>query len=465
MNGVLVGRAGRPYVAVLMTSIAPATDPAAVTSRSSTYAWYVVAVLTLANVSSNVDRQILALLVVPIQRDLGLTDTQMSYLGALPFAVFYSLMGLPIARLADSTNRRNVIAGGIALWSLMTSLCGLAGSFGRLMLARIGVGVGEAALQAPATSLLADYFPPARLSGAMSVYALGNFLGSGLAYFIGGWIVGLVAERDVWTWPLVGTLRPWQTVFFIVGLPGLLVALLLLTVREPRRAATAGAKVGATLSELFLYVRSRLRVFVCHHLGFACSVSVNFALAFWLATFLVRKHGWSSAEAGMIQGLLTMPIGVVSVIAGGRLADAFIARGYADGGMRVGIIGAAGMLVSATAYPLVSSRAACIAWLAVVNVFAALPWGAAPAAIAALVPARMRAQGVALFVFVLSVFSGFIGPWSVATITDNVFHSKAAIPYSLAIVNVVGMTLAIVLLSAGLRSYREAIAISETARN
>jgi MFS family permease len=456
----LVVHDGTAYVARRMTASSTAPTPAYLPQRSSAYAWYVVAVLTVANVSSNVDRQILALLVGPIQRDLGLSDTQMSYLGAVPFAVFYSLMGLPIARLADSTNRRNVIAVGIGVWSIMTALCGLAGSYSRLLLARVGVGVGEAALQAPAASLLADYFPPARLNSAMSVYALGNFLGSGLAYFVGGWIVGLVSARSAWTWPLVGELRPWQTVFIIVGLPGLLIALLLLSVREPTRSD--GGKGRASLSDLFLYVRSRLRAVVCHHLGFALSVSVNFGIAFWLATMLVRKFGWTYARAGMVQGTMTMTVGVMAVVVGGRLADLIVARGRSDGPLLVGIIAAAGMLVSATAYPLAATPAVCVAWLVVVNFFAALPWGAAPAAVAALAPPRMRAQAVALFVFVLSLFSGFVGPWSVAALTDHVFRSKAALPYSLAIVNVIGMTLAIAFLTSGLRAYREAIARSET---
>src|SRR5262245_52884570 len=130
---------------------------------SANYAWYVVAVLTLANVCALVDRQILSLLVVPIRRDLGLTLTQTSYLAGVPFAVFFTLMGIPIAVLADRGNRRTIIAAGIALWSFMTAACGLAGTFGRLMLARIGVGVGEASLLAPGTSLIADYFDNRRL--------------------------------------------------------------------------------------------------------------------------------------------------------------------------------------------------------------------------------------------------------------------------------------------------------------
>jgi MFS family permease len=423
---------------------------------SSRYAWYVVAVLTLANVAGWIDRQILTLLVVPIRRDLGISLTEMSYLIGLPFAIFYTFMGLPIARLADRSNRRNIIAGGIALWSIMTALCGLAGSYARLLLARIGVGVGEAALAPPAASLLADYFPRERLSTAMSVYSLGIFLGSGLAYVIGGWVVGLVSAQEVWTWPVLGALRPWQTVFIAVGLPGLLIALLMLTVREPARGAAPGPPV--SLTELFAYVRHNARSYVTLSGGFALSASVNIGIAAWLATFLIEAHGWTAARAGVVQGTLTMTVGVAGVLLGGRVADEFVRRGFVDGPLRVGVIGSAGMLVAATAYPLVGSPQAAVAWLAVVNLFAAFPWGAASAAAAELVPRPMRAQGVALHFFVVSLVSSALGPWAVAVLAEHVFGRDSALGYALAAVNVIGMGAAILLFTTGMAAYRRTVA-------
>src|SRR5438105_8547918 len=162
----------------------------------SRYAWYVVGVLTLANVPGFLDRQVLSLLVPAIERDLHISDTQMSYLIGLSFSVFYTVLGLPIAWWADRANRRNIMAAGVTLWSVMTMLSGLMATYPRLLVARIGVGVGEATLNAPSVSLIADYFPGERVSLAMSVWSLGTFLGSGLAYFIRGWIVGLATAGD-----------------------------------------------------------------------------------------------------------------------------------------------------------------------------------------------------------------------------------------------------------------------------
>ena len=199
---------------------APPVTPPPVTAGphrllTSGQAWYVVVVLTLANVSGFVDRQILSLLVEPIKRDLGVSDTQVSLLMGLSFAVFYSLLGIPIGRLADRTSRRAIVAVGAALWSLLTALSGIARTFGQLFVMRVGVGVGEATLGPSAVSLIADAFPRERRGTAMSVYMLGTFLGSGIAYALGAWVVALTANQAPWQWPLVGEIRPWQSVFFV----------------------------------------------------------------------------------------------------------------------------------------------------------------------------------------------------------------------------------------------------------
>ncbi len=215
-----------------------ATAPAAYPPRR--YAWFVVGVLTLAYIFSFIDRQILSLMVGPIQHDLEIGEKQMSLLMGASFAVFYTFFGIPLGRLADTRSRRGLIAVGIALWSFMTAGCGLARTFWQLALMRMGVGVGEASLSPSAYSLISDYFPPERRSTAMSVYSMGIYLGSGLAFILGGFITLLVSGRDTTPLPWIGELRSWQIVFLAVGLPGLLVALLLLTVREPvRRGALA----------------------------------------------------------------------------------------------------------------------------------------------------------------------------------------------------------------------------------
>lgn len=428
---------------------APAPASAAPDSR---YAWYVVGVLTLANVSGFLDRQVLSLLVPAIEHDLGITDTQMSYLIGLSFSVFYTVLGLPIAWWADRGSRRAILVTGVTLWSVMTMLSGLARSYGRLLLARIGVGVGEATLNAPSVSLIADYFPRERVGLAMSVWSLGTFLGSGLAYFIGGWVVGAVTAAGGMALPIIGPLRPWQVVFVLVGAPGFVIALLMSTVRDPRGPRVATARTdGPTLVR---HVRSNLRTFVSVGVGFALSAAVNFGIAAWLATFLIRTYGWTPARAGVVQGILTMTVGVGGTLAGGRAANWLVRRGYRDAPLRIGIVGAVGMIVSASAYALMPNAALAVAWLVVVNFFAAFPWGPASAAAAEINPPEIRTQGAALYFFVLSLVSGTLGPTAVAFFTDTVFGYPLALRYSLVIVNIIGMSLTIALLAFGMEAYR-----------
>lgn len=423
-------------------------------ARGSAYSWYVAFVLALASISANVDRQILNLLVRPIERDFGITDTQMSYLQGLAFALFYTILGLPIAWLADRKSRRNLIAAGTALWSLFTTLSATAKTYARLLALRVGVGVGEATLSAPGVSLLADYFERSQLGRAMSIYALGIFFGSGLGYFIGAWVVGLVDVAGTLHLPVLGDIRPWQSAFVAVGLPGFVIALLFLTVREPARQASAQTQ--ARFSDLMRYVSRNRRTYITHSVGFGVWAMVNYGIAAWIPTLFKRTYGWPESDTGRVMGILTMTIGVLGVLAGGWVADGIDRRGRIDGPWLVGIAGAAGMLISATLFPLAPTAGVAFAGLAIVNFFAAFPWGAASAAAAEMAPPHLRAQGAALYFFVSSLLSGVLGPTSVALFTDHVFGSDG-VRYSLAANTAIGMAITLALFAAGLGSYRRTV--------
>ena len=200
------------------------------TERGGPASWYALGVLMLAYMVSVADRQVLSLLVTPIRADLGISDTGISLLGGIAFALFYTGMALPIAYVSDRRSRRTVIAIGIATWSAMTVLCGLARSFWQLLLARIGVGVGEAALGPAAHSLIFDLFPPHQVGRAIAIFTIGSSVGVGAALLFGAGAVKLIAEMSPTALPLVGTLRPWQLVFVLIGLPGLLVAVMAMAI-------------------------------------------------------------------------------------------------------------------------------------------------------------------------------------------------------------------------------------------
>ena len=239
--------------------------------KGDLYRWYVVGVLTFAYLVSFLDRQILALMVGPIQEDLMLSDTQMSLLMGLAFSIFYIFMAVPLGRLADNSVRRNIIVGGVTLWSLMTAACGLAGSYWHLFLARMGVGVGEASLTPSATSMIADYFPSGARGKALATYNAGVSLGTGFAMVFGGMVITYVSTSERHVLPVVGGVAAWQYVFFLVALPGLLVVLLMLTVREPARQETSLAAQNLTFRDVLTYLYGRRRMYVPLFLG----MSVN----------------------------------------------------------------------------------------------------------------------------------------------------------------------------------------------
>lgn len=429
------------------------------------YAWYVVAVLMVIYVFSFVDRQILSLLVGPIRRDLGISDTQMSLLMGFSFAVFYTFFGIPLGRLADSRSRRGIIAAGLVLWSLMTAACGLAQRFWHFLLLRMGVGVGEAALSPAAYSLITDSFPRHRLATAISVYSMGIYIGSGLAYLLGGVVVGLASGQELWQLPVLGAIRPWQVVFFVVGLPGVLMTLVLLTVKEParrglRRVRQADGTMRAQetpLSEVVAYIKRNWRTFACHNLGFALLSFSSYGAGAWIPAFLIRTYGMSAQQAGIWYGIIVMVAGTLGIVSGGRLADWLALRGYRDAKMRAGLIAAVVWAPTGILFPLMPEGSWALLLLVPTVFTASMPFGCAPAAIQEMMPNAMRGQASALYLFVVNLIGLGLGPTAVAMTTDYVFGDDLAVRYSLLLVAVFAHVASAVLLWLGLRPFRDSL--------
>lgn len=421
-------------------------------------AWYAVFVLTVVYVLAFIDRTILSLLVAPIRADLGLSDTEISLLHGFAFAIFYTTLGVPIALLADRMNRRNIIAIGLAFWSLATAACGLARSFGQLFLARVGVGVGEAALSPSAYSMIADYFPPDRLSRAVAIYTVGAFAGSGLAFLIGGAVVGSVTTAGSTTLPLVGEVAAWQLVFFIVGLPGLPLALWMLTVREPlRRRAPDTGTLRAALATSLRYMRANWQVYGSHFLGFSLLGLMFNAATTWLPAYLMRVHGLTPADSGLWLGSILLVAGVAGVLGGGWLGDRLVAAGRSDGTMRVGIYAALGALPFAASATLAPSLPLALALTAGLLFTTTLPYGAAAAALQIVTPGRMRATASAIYLCILNLAGIGLGPVLVALATDRLFGDDLAVGKSLALVGACCAPLAALVIAWGLPHFRRTV--------
>ena len=424
-------------------------------ARASTaYAWFVVSILLTAYIFSFVDRQILSLLVGPIRKDLDISDTEMSLLLGLSFALFYTLCGIPLGRMADTRSRRGLIAAGIVVWSLMTAACGLAKQYWHLFVARIGVGVGEAALSPAAYSMIADYFPREQRATAISVYSMGIYLGSGLALLLGGLVVKFASAQGMVDLPVVGATRPWQVVFFILGIAGIVFSLAFLLVREPPRTGIAAGSHAST-REVMAYIRKNRRTVICHNLGFALIAFTSYGATSWVPSFFVRVHDWDIAHVGLVYGGIVTVFGASGIVIGGRLADWWGRQGKTDATLRVAILAAIGSLPFGVLFPLMPTPELAAIMLSPAVFFLSMPFGVGPAAIQEIMPANMRGQASAVYLFVVNLIGLGFGPTAVALFTDFVFKDDMAVGYSLLVVGTASQLVAILCLSLGLAAYRE----------
>ena len=407
------------------------------TPASLTYAWYVVAVLLVAQAFSFLDRMIMGLLVGPIRESFQISDTQYSLLAGLAFSLFYAIMGLPLARIADRSSRRNLIVAGIAVWSFMTAACGLAKGYWSLFVARIGVGIGEATLGPAAYSMIADYFPKSVLGRALSVYMIGVTLGSGFAYMLGGAVVGYVEGMDTIMMPVVGEIEGWQLTFFVVGLPGLLVSLLMLTtVREPVRTGIVTPEA-VPVSEVADYLWQRRRAYGGHILGISIFIMVVYALNLWGPTYFIRTFGYTRPEAGWVFGLVMIGAGTAGLLLAGTLSDRLVSKGIHDAYVKIILFSMVAMIPSAATLAFLESDLLAIVFMSLAVFFSAFQGGLAGGTLQLMTPNRMRGQVMAVYGLSSNLIGLGLGPTVIAMTTDYVFGYDGAIGKSIALCAVI----------------------------
>jgi MFS family permease len=420
----------------------------------SGWAWFAVAALMVAYTSSFIDRQILTLLVQPIRADLTITDTQFSLLAGIAFSLFYTVMGVPLARLADRGSRRWIIFWGIVVWSVMTVACGLANSFWALFAARIGVGIGEAALSPAAYSMISDYFPPRQRARALAVYSMAPYLGAGLALMIGGAVIDIIAQAGAMKLPFVGELAPWQQTFVLVGAPGLLIAALFVVVREPPRQGVVKSGVQAGVLG---YMWSRKSTFYMLIFAFSIFGMAGISYLAWAPAVLIRQHGMTPAEVGFAYGLVLLAAATPGVLVGGWLTDMFAGKGRTDAPVRVAILALVSSIPFAIAMPLMSDRDQALAALAGFSFFAGVMNSLPATALQAVAPNQLRAQITAIYFLIGNLISLGLGPTVVAAISDNWLGGDQRIGLSLAIVSGATITVAALMLTRALKPFRDSV--------
>ncbi|MBS0418753.1 MAG: MFS transporter [Proteobacteria bacterium] len=422
---------------------------------SGRYAWYVLVVFFIAAILSYTDRLVLNLLVDPIRRDIHISDTQVSLLQGAAFAVVYSIISLPLGRFADTHNRRNVLIAGVLIWSVATALCGFAGSFGEMFVARIGVGVGEACLAPAIMSMIPDYFPENRRGTAYGVFLTGMAMGGGAAIMIGGTLFDGFESGRLGGLPGVGHMVPWRAVLVALSVPGFLMAGLMMTVREPVRQGKLSANAGApsSFAETMGYFRKNSRTFGYLFAAFALENLPAFGIPAWIPSIFTRQFGMTLQAVGTVLGTVSLIGSGIGSILGGVVSDWLVPKGGTDVGLRL-VVWLSIATVPLLVFPILPDTR----WiLGVYLVYLILNSMAATAGVTAMqnaVPSDMRGLSVAMQAFLYMIVGLGLGPTSMALVTDYVFHDSKAVGMAIFVVATPVTVATIVLIWLSLGHYR-----------
>lgn len=418
-------------------------------TRSLGAAWWMVAVLFLLYVFSWIDRLIVAMLVTPIKAHLLLSDVQVSMITSTSFAIFYAIFGIPLGWAADRYSRRWIIFGGVTVWALATTACGFAQSYEALLVGRIFVGVGEAALLPAAYSLISDAFPSRLLTRATSTFQMAGKVGSATAFGLGGLAIAYATGLTGLHIPFHGPVQPWQLVMMMVGLPGIIVALLLFTFPDPGRKRDVRV-AGADKNEIRTFVSANWRLLGLMLVGTSCLAICGYSMTNWVPAYIERHFGWQPAQYGLALSMMNL-VSALSLVVNGWIVDKLFSRGMTDAHLRfyswiiLGFLPVIAYMFFAT-NPYVFLACYCVAQ------FITVPFMVYVSSVMALIaPATIRARMLASFLFVFTILGLGAGPAIVASLTQYVFRDEAALGQSLAVVVIAGAVIALVSFRMALR--------------
>ena len=420
---------------------------------------YCLSLLFVAYIFSFIDRSILTLLVGPIREDFGITDFQFSLLQGAAFSLLYTVAGLPLGRLADRYSRKLIVSGSVLFWSLATAAGGITKNYTQLFIARMAVGAGEAGLAPPAYSLILDSFRPRHVGFAMSIYKLAVKVGAGVALIVGGFLFDYFDAIGPTQWPVIGEVQPWQATMISVGLPGVLLSLLLLTMHEPSRkglAAGTTAQDNIPLSEVGRYMWARKRVYLTLFLGASMMAMAGYGTLAWYPELFARHYGMSKGEAGLAYGTVILVAGSLGVMLGAWFANWLRDRGYTDCWVRVCFFTSLIAIPLMVAAPLTGSATWNLVLLWPGALMAGSYLGVLAVSFVVITPNQMRGQITAVYLFVTNILGMAIGTSVLAAFTDFLFQDDALLHYSVATACAVFYPLAALFFWLCMPAYREA---------
>ncbi len=419
--------------------------------------WYAVGVLALTTAFAHLDQGIFGLVIQRIIEDFSLTDTQASLLLGPAFASVYVIVGIPLSPLIDHWVRKHIIAIGVTVWSLATAACGLANSFAQLFTMRMLVGAGESVNGATSYSIVSDYFPRKMLPGAVYRLQIGAVAGNGLSLLLGASMIYIIAAIGTPSLPLIGELRPWQVVLMAVGLPGVLVALLLTTMKEPPRRNFCRSMVSSTpVIGALRYMWLHVTVFGPLFLGLTLG-ALDAGGRAWGAPFFERTYGWGPETYGLVGGLVFIGAMLLGLWLGSRWIDRLQARGHLDAPFRIIIYARALNIPFAIAMPIMPTPELSMACYAATFMLLGMNGPMMNAVMLIVTPSALRGQVMALYLFIYTIIGSGLGPVITAVTTDYVFSSPDDLRWSILLLHMVFLPAALAATLLGWKPYRREV--------
>ena len=431
-------------------------EPEKINYPSRRAGYSAVAVMTLAQVFAFIDRQIPAMLVEPIKQDFNLNDSQIALLGGAAFSIFYAIMALPIGYAVDRYKRVNVLGTGIFVWSLMTTLAGLANSFGRLFGARIGVAVGEAVMAPVSVSLVSDYFPQNKQGKPMGVITAGVYLGIGATLIGGGYLIDYLTDIGGITIPGIGYFKPWQATFLLVGIPGILISIAAFMLHEPKRLGLSKMQDNSKPINIFSHLKTNKITLFPMFGGLIFMALIFYSFTFWAPSMMVRTYDLSLTEVGFTLGIITIIASILGTISSGTVVDYLRSKGHSDAPIRTGMFACIFATPAICLAPIVDNLF--LTWV-LIGIYLFFISSFAPIgllAVSGISGNEVKGQMAAVHAFLMMAFGLSLGPQITAFFTDFVLMDESKLGYAMALTGALVLPVAAIFFKISSSSYQKA---------